>query len=60
MKLLKKEITRSFEMIKKPYVIVTALTVDEFIKKAETIKEPDEDYLVKDQSMREKLFELGV
>lgn len=57
---LKKEITRSFEMIKKPYVIVTALTVDEFIKKAETIKEPDEDYLVKDQSMREKLFELGV
>ena len=57
---LKKEITRSFEMIKKPYVIVTALTVDEFRKKAETIKEPDEDYLVKDQSMREKLFELGV
>ena len=57
---LKKEITRSFEMIKKPYVIVTALTVDEFIKKAETIKEPDEDYLVKDQSMREKIFELGV
>lgn len=57
---LKKEIARSFEMIKKPYVIVTALTVDEFIKKAETIKEPDEDYLVKDQSMREKLFELGV
>ncbi len=57
---LKKEIARSFEMIKKPYVIVTALTVDEFIKKAEAIKEPDEDYLVKDQSMREKLFELGV
>lgn len=57
---LKKEIARSFEMIKKPYVIVTALTVDEFIKKAETIKEPDEDYLLKDQSMREKLFELGV
>lgn len=57
---LKKEIARSFEMIKKQYVIVTALTVDEFIKKAETIKEPDEDYLVKDQSMREKLFELGV
>lgn len=57
---LKKEIARSFEMIKKPYVIVTALTVDEFIKKAEMIKEPDEDYLVKDQSMREKLFELGV
>ena len=52
---LKKEIARSFEMIKKPYVIVTALTVDEFIKKAETIKEPDEDYLVKDQSMRENL-----
>ena len=57
---LKKEIARSFEMIKKPYVIVTALTVDEFIKKAEAIKEPDEDYLVKDQSMREKIFELGV
>ena len=57
---LKKEIARSFEMIKKPYVIVTALTVDEFIKKAETIKEPDEDYVVKDQSMREKIFELGV
>ena len=57
---LKKEIARSFEMIKKPYVIVTALSVDEFIKKAETIKEPDEDYVVKDQSMREKLFELGV
>lgn len=57
---LKKEIARSFEMIKKPYVIVTALTVDEFIKKAETIKEPDEDYVVKDRSMREKLFELGV
>ena len=57
---LKKEIARSFEMIKKPYVIITALTVDEFIKKAETIKEPDEDYAVKDQSMREKLFELGV
>ena len=57
---LKKEIARSFEMMKKPYVIVTALTVDEFIKKAEMIKEPDEDYLVKDQSMREKLFELGV
>lgn len=47
-------------MIKKPYVIITALTVDEFIKKAETIKEPDEDYVVKDQSMREKIFELGV
>ena len=31
---LKKEIARSFEMIKKPYVIITALTVDEFIKKA--------------------------
>ena len=30
---LKKEIARSFEMIKKPYVIITALTVDEFIKK---------------------------
>lgn len=58
--LLKKEIARSFEMIKKPYVIITALTVDEFIKKAETIKEPDEDYVVKDQSMREKIFELGV
>ena len=57
---LKKEIARSFEMIKKPYVIITALTVDEFIKKAETIKEPDEDYVVKDQSMREKIFELGV
>lgn len=57
---LKKEIARSFEMIKKPYVIITALTVDEFIKKAETIKEPDEDYVVKDHSMREKIFELGV
>ena len=57
---LKKEIARSFEMIKKPYVIITALTVDEFIKKAETIKEPDEDYVVKDQSMRKKIFELGV
>lgn len=57
---LKKEIARSFEMIKKPYVIITALTVDEFIKKAETIKEPDEDYVVKDQAMREKIFELGV
>lgn len=57
---LKKEIARSFEMIKKPYVIITALTVDEFIKKAETIKEPDGDYVVKDQSMREKIFELGV
>lgn len=57
---LKKEIARSFEMIKKPYVIITALTVDEFIKKAEAIKEPDEDYVVKDQSMREKIFELGV
>lgn len=57
---LKKEIARSFEMIKKPYVIITSLTVDEFIKKAETIKEPDEDYVVKDQSMREKIFELGV
>ncbi|MED9989207.1 hypothetical protein GT641_02190 [Clostridium sp. BIOML-A1] len=57
---LKKEIARSFEMIKKPYIIITALTVDEFIKKAETIKEPDEDYVVKDQSMREKIFELGV
>ena len=57
---LKKEIARSFEMIKKPYVIITALTVDEFIKKAETIKEPEEDYVVKDQSMREKIFELGV
>lgn len=57
---LKKEIARSFEMIKKPYVIIIALTVDEFIKKAETIKEPDEDYVVKDQSMREKIFELGV
>ena len=57
---LKKEIARSFEMIKKPYVIITTLTVDEFIKKAETIKEPDEDYVVKDQSMREKIFELGV
>ena len=57
---LKKEIARSFEMIKKPYVIITALTVDEFIKKAESIKEPDEDYVVKDQSMREKIFELGV
>lgn len=57
---LKKEIARSFEMIKKPYVIITALTVDEFIKKAETIKELDEDYVVKDQSMREKIFELGV
>ena len=30
---LKKEIARSFEMIKKPYVIITALTVDEFIKR---------------------------
>lgn len=60
MEFLKKEIARSFEMIKKPYVIITALTVDEFIKKAETIKEPDEDYVVKDQSMREKIFELGV
>lgn len=57
---LKKEIARSFEMVKKPYVIITALTVDEFIKKAEAIKEPDEDYVVKDQSMREKIFELGV
>lgn len=57
---LKKEIARSFEMIKKPYVIITALIVDEFIKKAEAIKEPDEDYVVKDQSMREKIFELGV
>ena len=57
---LKKEIARSFEMIKKPYVIITALTVDEFIKKAEAIKEPDEDYVVKDQSMRDKIFELGV
>ena len=57
---LKKEIARSFEMIKKPYVIITALTVDEFIKKAEAIKEPDEDYVVNDQSMREKIFELGV
>lgn len=57
---LKKEIARSFEMIKKPYIIITALTVDEFIKKAETIKEPNEDYVVKDQSMREKIFELGV
>lgn len=57
---LKKEIARSFEMIKKPYIIITALTVDEFIKKAETIKEPDEDYVVKDRSMREKIFELGV
>lgn len=57
---LKKEIARSFEMIKKPYVIITALAVDEFIKKAEAIKEPDEDYVVKDQSMREKIFELGV
>lgn len=45
-------------MIKKPYVIITALTVDEFIKKAETIKEPDEDYVVKDQSMREKYLNL--
>ena len=57
---LKKEIARSFEMIKKPYVIITALTVDEFIKKAETIKEPDEDYVVKAQSRREKIFEFGV
>ena len=57
---LKKEIARSFEMIKKPYVIITALTVEEKKKKAETIKEPDEDYVVKDQSMREKIFELGV
>ena len=57
---LKKEIARSFEMIKKPYVIITALTVDDFIKKAEAIKEPEEDYVVKEQSMREKIFELGV
>ena len=56
---LKKEIARSFEMIKKPYVIVTALTVDEFIKKAAAFGKPMVG-VVKDQSMREKLFELGV
>lgn len=57
---LKKEIQRAFENVKQPYVVMTATTPEEFVKKANTIKEPDEAYVEKDKSMRQTLFELGV
>ncbi len=57
---LKKTIADSFSKIKKPYVIMVATDDDDFIKKANSIKTPDDDYLQMDKSMREKLFELGV
>ena len=57
---LKKEIQRAFENVKQPYVVMTATTLEEFVKKANTIKEPDEAYVEKDKSMRQTLFELGV
>ena len=57
---LKKAIQRAFENVKQPYVVMTATTLEEFVKKANTIKEPDEAYVEKDKSMRQTLFELGV
>lgn len=57
---LKKEIQRAFENVKQSYVVMTATTLEEFVKKANTIKEPDEAYVEKDKSMRQTLFELGV
>lgn len=57
---LKKEIEKSFENQKKPYVILVAASVKEFIKKANTIKEPGEEFISRDKKMRNTLFELGV
>ncbi len=57
---LKKEIMKAFDKIKNPYLVIVATSVDDFVKKANAIKEPDEDYLKRDASMREKLFEMGI
>ncbi|MGN0394935.1 MAG: hypothetical protein ACI4EF_06195, partial [Coprococcus sp.] len=57
---LKKEIAKSFENQKKPYVIIVTTGIEEFIKKANAIKAPDEEFILKDNKIRETLFELGV
>lgn len=57
---LKQIITQCFESQKKKYVLMVATDLEDFIKKAQTIKEPDDEYRARDKKMREKLFELGV
>jgi hypothetical protein len=57
---LKKEIKKSFEDQKKPYVVVMATSGDEFIKKANTIKAPEDTYVSLDKKMKNRLYELGV
>lgn len=57
---LKKAITDSFSKFKKPYIVMVSTDDEDFIKKANSIKAPDADYIEKDKNMREKLFELGV
>jgi len=57
---IKKEIEKSFANQKKPYVILVTGSVKEFIKKANTLKEPGEEFISRDKKMRNTLFELGV
>lgn len=57
---LKAELMSSFEKEKNPYIIIVTENLDDFIKKANTIKEADETFRAKDKKMIERLFELGV
>ncbi len=57
---LKKEIAKSFENQKKPYVIILTTTVKEFVKRANAIKAPGEEFTARDKKMQETLLSLGV
>jgi hypothetical protein len=57
---LKKEILKTLDMKKNPYVVVVTTDLDSFIDKANHIKAPGEDFKVRDGKIRERLCELGI
>lgn len=57
---LKKIITDSFADQKKQYVVIITTDIDSFAAKAERIKKPSEEFVVSDEKIRNRLFELGI
>lgn len=57
---LKDELMSSFKKDKHPYIIIVTERLEDFIKKANAIKEPNDEFQLRDKKIKERLFELGV
>lgn len=57
---LKKIISDAFADQKKKYVVIIATDIDSFVSKAEKIKAPEAEFAASDETMRNRLFELGI